>query len=60
MYLKSKGAKRIIIANCSDCSNTVMGIAPKMKLPVYHQTDYVLRTVDYKLTRRLPKEKLHK
>ncbi|KGO13503.1 proline reductase-associated electron transfer protein PrdC [Clostridium botulinum] len=60
MYLKSKGAKRIIIANCSDCSNTVMGIAPKMKLPVYHQTDHVLRTVDYKLTRRLPKEKLHK
>ncbi|EKN43223.1 electron transport protein, partial [Clostridium botulinum CFSAN001627] len=52
--------KRIIIANCSDCSNTVMGIAPKMKLPVYHQTDHVLRTVDYKLTRRLPKEKLHK
>ncbi|BDB02326.1 proline reductase-associated electron transfer protein PrdC [Clostridium botulinum] len=60
MYLKNKGAKRIIIANCSDCSNTVMGIAPKMKLPVYHQTDHVLRTVDYKLTRRLPKEKLHK
>ncbi|AVQ37150.1 proline reductase-associated electron transfer protein PrdC [Clostridium botulinum] len=60
MYLKSKGAKRIIIANCSDCSNTVMGIAPKMKLPVYHQTDHVFRTVDYKLTRRLPKEKLHK
>lgn len=60
MYLKSKGAKRIIIANCSDCSNTVMGIAPKMKLPVYHQTDHVFRTIDYKLTRRLPKEKLHK
>lgn len=60
MYLKNKGAKRIIISNCSDCTNTVMGIAPKLNLPIYHETDHVFRTLNYKLTRRLPKEKLHK
>ncbi|GAA0785627.1 proline reductase-associated electron transfer protein PrdC [Hathewaya limosa] len=56
IYLKSKGAKRILISNCSDCSNTVMCCAPKMGIPVYHHTDHVFRTVDYPLTRRLPME----
>ncbi|WPC42026.1 proline reductase-associated electron transfer protein PrdC [Clostridium sp. JS66] len=56
MYLKKQGAKRILISNCSDCSNTVMCCAPKVGLPVYHHTDHVFRTVDYPLTRRLPME----
>ena len=56
MYLKKNGAKRILISNCSDCSNTVMCCAPKMGLPVYHHTDHVFRTIDYPLTRRLPME----
>ena len=56
MYLKKEGAKRILISNCSDCSNTVMCCAPKVGLPVYHHTDHVFRTVDYSLTRRLPIE----
>lgn len=56
IYLKSKGAKRILISNCSDCSNTVMCCAPKMGIPVYHHTDHVFRTLDYPLTRRLPME----
>lgn len=56
MYLKQQGAKRVLISNCSDCSNTVMCCAPKMGLPVYHHTDHVFRTVDYPLTRRLPLE----
>ena len=54
MKLKKDGAKRIIISNCSDCSNTVMCCAPKLKIPVYHHTDHVFRTIDYPLTRRLP------
>ena len=56
IYLKSHGAKRILISNCSDCSNTVMCCAPKMGIPVYHHTDHVFRTLDYPLTRRLPFE----
>ncbi|MBU3192250.1 proline reductase-associated electron transfer protein PrdC [Clostridium bowmanii] len=54
LYLKKQGAKRILISNCSDCSNTVMCCAPKMGIPVYHHTDHVFRTIDYPLTRRLP------
>lgn len=53
MYLKKLGAKRVLISNCSDCSNTVMCCAPKMGLAVYHHTDHVFRTLDYPLTRRL-------
>ncbi|AYD39145.1 proline reductase-associated electron transfer protein PrdC [Clostridium fermenticellae] len=54
MNLKKSGAKRLLISNCSDCSNTVMCCAPKLGLPVYHHTDHVFRTVDHTLTRRLP------
>ncbi|WP_042682995.1 proline reductase-associated electron transfer protein PrdC [Anaerosalibacter massiliensis] len=53
MSLKKNGAKRVIISNCSDCSNTVMCCAPKIGVPVYHHTDHVFRTLDYPLTRRL-------
>jgi hypothetical protein len=56
MQLKKEGAQRIMISNCSDCSNTVMQIAPKAKLPVYHHTDHIFRTIDHTLTRRLPEE----
>ena len=54
MYLKKNGAERILISNCSDCTNTVMCCAPNMGLPVYHHTDHVFRTVDHELSRRLP------
>ncbi|MTK12057.1 MAG: electron transporter [Clostridiaceae bacterium] len=53
MQLKKAGAERILIANCSDCTNTVMSCAPKAGLGVYHHTDHIFRTVDHKLTRRL-------
>lgn len=53
MKLKKKEAKRIIIANCSDCSNTVMCIAPSLGLGVYHSTDHIFRTIGMKLTRRI-------
>lgn len=45
MNIKKAGAKHILIGNCTDCSNTVMGSAPKMELEVHHQTDHVLKTV---------------
>ncbi|WP_408631301.1 proline reductase-associated electron transfer protein PrdC [Marinisporobacter balticus] len=54
LQLKKDGAKRILISNCSDCSNTVMCCAPNLGIPVYHHTDHVFRTVDHELTRRLP------
>lgn len=53
LRLKKNGAEALLISNCSDCSNTVMGVAPKMKLPVYHITDHVMRTMGYPLVRRL-------
>ncbi len=53
LSLKKKGAQVILISNCSDCSNTVMCVAPKLKMPVYHCTDHVMRTVGHPLIRRL-------
>ncbi|MGB9813020.1 MAG: proline reductase-associated electron transfer protein PrdC [Thermovenabulum sp.] len=55
LKLKKAGAEVVLVGTCSDCTNTVMGVAPKLKLPVYHHTDHVLRTVGHKLVRRLNK-----
>ncbi|SEG05946.1 proline reductase-associated electron transfer protein PrdC [Caloramator fervidus] len=57
MYLKKQGAERILIANCNDCTNTVMGCAPKLNIPVYHHVDHALRTMDMPIPRRLPIDK---
>lgn len=54
LKLKKSGAERILVSNCSDCTNTIMNSAPKMGLGVYHHTDHIFRTVDHELTRRLP------
>ncbi len=53
MALKKAGAKGVLIGNCTDCSNTVMSCAPKMKLPVYHSTDGALRAVNHKIVRAI-------
>ncbi|MDD2495938.1 MAG: proline reductase-associated electron transfer protein PrdC [Tissierellia bacterium] len=53
LKFKKAGANRLIISNCSDCSNTVMNSAPQLGLGVYHHTDHVFRTVNHQLTRRL-------
>jgi Predicted NADH:ubiquinone oxidoreductase, subunit RnfC len=53
MALKKAGAKALLISNCSDCTNTVMSCAPKLKLPVYHCTDGAMRAVNHKLIRKL-------
>lgn len=57
LKLKKSGAEVLLVSNCSDCTNTVMGVAPKLKLPVYHHTDHVLRTVGQRLIRRLKDDK---
>lgn len=56
MELRKAGAQVLLVSNCSDCTNTVMCVAPKLKMPVYHATDHVMRTVGHALVRRLPLE----
>lgn len=53
MQFKKDKCEYILIGNCSDCSNTVMGSAPKMGLKVFHQTDHVMRTIGHPLYRHL-------
>lgn len=53
LRLKKRGAQVVLISNCSDCTNTVMCVAPKLKIPVYHLTGHVMRTVGHPLIRRL-------
>ena len=57
LHFKNKGCTDILIGNCSDCTNTVMGSAPKMNLTVHHQTDHVLQTVGMEPMRYLTKSK---
>lgn len=45
LNLKKAGAQEVLISNCTDCTNTVMGVAPKMGIPVHHQTDTILETM---------------
>lgn len=56
LELKKQGAKALLIGNCTDCSNTVMSIAPKLQIPVYHITDGALRAVSMKLIRKVKLE----
>lgn len=51
--LRKNGAQVLLVGTCSDCTNTCMGVAPKLKMPIYHHTDHVMRTMGKKLVRRL-------
>lgn len=53
LRLKKAGAQVLLISNCTDCTNTVMTIAPKLKVPVYHCTDGALRAAGFPLVRRM-------
>lgn len=53
LELKKEGAEALLIGNCTDCTNTVMSIAPKLHIPVYHITDGALRAVSKKLIRKV-------
>lgn len=54
LEMKKEGAQALLISNCSDCTNTVMGVAPKLKIGVHHMTDHVMRSVGHALIRHLP------
>lgn len=58
--LKKEGAEALLIGNCTDCSNTVMSISPKLQMPVHHITDGALRAVSHKLIRKVSFNKLEK
>lgn len=53
LELKKDGAEALLIGNCTDCTNTVMSIAPKLHIPVHHITDGALRAVSMKLIRKV-------
>lgn len=53
LRLKKSGAQALLISNCTDCTNTVMTIAPKLGLSVYHCTDGALRSVNLPLIRKM-------
>lgn len=53
LQLRNAGAQTLLISNCTDCSNTVMSIAPQLKMPVYHCTDGALRAAGKKLVRKI-------
>ena len=57
MNIKKAGCTEILIGNCSDCTNTVMGSAPKLGLNVHHQTDTVFDIVGKERMRYLTKSK---
>lgn len=57
LNFKKAGCTDIIIGNCSDCTNTVMGSAPSMNLTVHHQTDHVFDTMGKERMRHLTKSK---
>lgn len=42
---KKAGAGHVLIGHCSDCTNTVMGSAPRLNMGIHHATDHVLRTM---------------
>ena len=51
--LRKDGAHTLLVGNCTDCTNTVMGVAPKLNMPVYHTTDFALRAVDMRIIRSI-------
>jgi len=50
--LKKDGAEIVLTATCQDWTNTVMQIAPRLGVPVYHSTDHTLRASGHNLYRK--------
>ena len=59
MNIKKAGATDILIGNCEDCSNTVMGSAPGLGLTVHHQSDNVFDTFGMEHLRKLKHSKYY-
>lgn len=53
LKLRKGGAKTLLVGNCTDCTNTVMGVAPKLNMPVYHTTDFARRAVYMRIMRHI-------
>lgn len=58
LAFKKEGCTDVLIGNCSDCTNTVMGSAPKFGMNVHHQTDTIFKTMGVEVMREL-KENTH-
>lgn len=58
LELKKLGADHVLIGHCSDCSNTVMGSAPKLHMEVHHVTDHVMKTMGKKVIRNFDEAQL--
>ena len=52
LLLYRQGARALLAGSCGDCTNTVMIVAEKLSMPVYHSTDGVLRAAGDGLVRR--------
>jgi proline reductase-associated electron transfer protein PrdC len=52
LSLYRQGARALLIGSCSDCTNTVMTVAGRLPMSVYHSTDGVLRTAGEGLIRK--------
>lgn len=57
LSLKKQGAASLLISHCTDCTNTVMQIAPALGMRVHHATDAYLRAGSEHLIRahRMPR-----
>ncbi|OZG58474.1 Respiratory-chain NADH dehydrogenase family protein [Bifidobacterium tissieri] len=53
--LKKEGAQSVLISHCTDCSNTVMQVAPKLGMRVHHATDAFMRAGDEPIIRAFRK-----
>lgn len=53
LKLRKDGAETLLVGNCTDCTNTVMGVAPKLNMPVYHTTDFARRAVNMRIMRNI-------
>ena len=53
--LKKEGAESVLISHCTDCSNTVMQVAPKLGMRVHHATDAFMRAGDEPIIRAFRK-----
>ena len=51
LALRKAGAKGVLISHCTDCTNTVMQIAPRLGMRVHHATDAFMRAGDEHLIR---------
>ncbi|MCF1675823.1 MAG: proline reductase-associated electron transfer protein PrdC [Lactococcus lactis] len=53
LALRKAGAEEVLIGHCTDCTNTVMEVAPKLNMTIHHVTDHALKTQGMNLIRRM-------